>query len=478
MLLRLSATYLAGKTIPALLSFALIALYTRLLSPADYGVYAFVTASATLAVSLAAMWLCTAATRLYGRPGDTAPVRWSLGIGFGAVALVGLVGALLSAAFIGKGDRLLLALGYLLFLATAWFELNADMLTAQLKAGRCVAMGVLRTVLCATLGGALAYAGFGAPGILIGTIIGIAVPGALMAPAHWRGFRLRPGHGVALRQLLRFGLPLSLSFAVNALVYATDRYIVSAFGGVAMLGLYAAGFDLADRIVKSITQPLGTAMLPLLAQRFEQEGVAGARQQARQNFLLLAGLAMPVCLGLIAITPELVQLTLGEPYRAMARTIIPIIAVTALLGALRDQYFDHAFHIGLKTGRHVIVVVIMAVVNLIAGIVLVQKMGPVGAAYGTLIAYAIGLAASIGLGRTIFALPIPLGAFLRILAASLGMMSVSLAITVESVALSLLLKIMGGAIVYFGLVLVLDIGELKSVHWPRLRASVSRTAQV
>jgi O-antigen/teichoic acid export membrane protein len=352
------------------------------------------------------------------------------------------------------------------------------MLTAQLKAGRCVAMGVLRTVLCATLGGAFAYAGFGAPGILIGTIMGIAIPAVLMAPAHWRGFRLRPGHGAALRQLLRFGLPLSLSFAINALVYSTDRYIVSAFGGVAMLGLYAAGFDLADRIVKSITQPLGTAMLPLLAQRFEQEGVAGARRQARQNFLLLAGLAMPVCLGLIAITPELVQLTLGEPYRAMARTIIPLIAVTALLGALRDQYFDHAFHIGLKTGRHVIVVVIMAVANLVAGVVLVQRMGPVGAAYGTLIAYAIGLAASIGLGRAIFALPIPLGAFLRILAAALGMMSVSLAITVEGVALSLLLKIAAGAVTYLALVLVLDAGELKSVHWPRLRAAASPSPQV
>ena len=470
MLFRLSATYLAGKLIPAVMTFALIAVYTHLLAPADYGVFAFVSATATLAFSLSTMWLCTSAVRLYGVPEDRRAVQWSLGVGFAGVALIVLGGVAVASFFVTGEQRLYLALGFLLFLTTAWFELNADMLTARLKAGTCVTMGVLRTLLSGVLGGGLAYAGFGVPGILTGTIIGIAIPAALMSREHWLGFRLRPAHLAELRKLLLFGLPLSLSYAVGAVVFATDRYIVSAFAGAAMLGLYAVGFDLADRVVKSITLPLGTAALPLLVKRFEEEGREGARAQAEQNFLLLAGVAAPVCLGLIAVTPDFASLMLGESYRAMACQVMPLIALASLLSGLRGQYFDYAFHIGLKTQRHVVVVTVMALVNLLAGLVLVQRIGPVGAAYGTLAAYAAGLCVSIALGRSAFPMPIPLGGFARILIAALGMMAATAAVDADSPALALALKVPLGAVVYGALIYVLDVGGLRTVHAPRLLA--------
>jgi O-antigen/teichoic acid export membrane protein len=467
MLLRLSATYLAGKLVPAAMTFALLALYTHLLSPADYGDFAFVNATATLVFSLSAMWLCTAAVRLYGRAGDKAAVQWSLGIGFAGVALIVLLGVALATILIQDAQsRALLWLGFLLFLVTAWFELNADMLTASLRAGTCVAMGVIRTALSGALGGVLAYAGFGVEGILTGTVIGIAIPALLMSRAQWRGFRFRPAHPDELRSLLVFGLPLSLSYAVNAVVYSTDRYIVTAFGGAAVLGLYAVGFDLADRVIKSITLPLGTAALPLLVRRYEQDGREGARAQARQNFLLLAGIATPVCLGLIAVTPEFATLMLGEAYRAMAVKIVPIIALTALLGGLRGQYFDHAFHVGLRTRRHVVVVLITAAVNLMAGVLLVQRIGPLGAAYGTLIAFATGLAASIVLGRRAFAMPVPVWSFARILVAALGMMAAVKLISVDNALAGLALKIGLGAIVYAALLLAFDVGGLRTTHGP------------
>lgn len=469
MLVRLSATYLAGKLVPAVMTFALIAVYTHILSPEEYGVYAFVTATATLVFSLSAMWLCTSAVRLYGRSEDKRPVQWSLAVGFAVMALIVLTGVAVAAVLVPDGrTRALLGLGFLLFLATAWFELNADILTARLKAGACVTMGIIRTALSGALGGALAYAGFGVEGILVGTIIGIAIPAALMSREHWRGFVPRPTHLTELRGLLLFGLPLSLSFAINALVYSTDRYIVSAFGGAAVLGLYAVGFDLADRVVKSITQPLGTASLPLLIKRFEEEGREAALLQARQNFLLLAGIATPACLGLIAVTPEFVELMLGAPYHAMAKEIVPIIALTALLGGLRGNYFDHAFHLGLRTRRHVLVVLVMAAINLIAGLALVRLMGPIGVAYGTLIAYAAGLGASVALGRAAFPMPLLLWSFARILTAAFAMMAAATTISAESATVALALKIAGGAVVYATLLLLFDVGGLRSVHAPRL----------
>jgi O-antigen/teichoic acid export membrane protein len=472
MLLRQSATYLAGKLIPAVMTFGLIAVYTRLLTPADYGVFAFVNATVGLVFSFSAMWLCTAALRLYGEARDKAAVQWSIAAGFAGVCAIALIAALIAAFLMPAQDRPLLAIGFALFVLTAWFEINADILAARLKAAQCVAMGALRTALGGALGGVLAWLGFGVNGILIGTIIGIAVPAALMTADQWRGFRLSGTHGPTLRKLLLFGMPLSLSYAVGAMVYATDRYIVSGFGGVALLGLYAVGFDLADRLIKSITQPLGTAALPLLINRLDREGPEGARAQARQNLVLLAAIVTPACLGLIAITPELTQLMLGEAYRDMARQIIPVIALTALLSGLRGQYFDHAFHLGMRTDRHVAVVTIMALVNLGAGLLLVHLIGAQGAAYGTLIAYAAGLAASIMLGRSVFALPAMPSALARIGAAALAMAALVSLLTIKDPLASLFIKAGLGALIYGALIVILDIGGLRGHVLARLaRAS-------
>jgi len=461
MLLRQSATYLAGKLVPAVMTFGLIAVYTRLLSPEDYGVFAFVNATVGLVFSFSAMWLCTSALRLYGTARDKPAVQWSIGAGFAGVCALVFAAALIAAFFVSGRDRILLAIGFMLFVATAWFEINADILTARLKAARCVAMGALRTALGGVLGACLALIGFGVEGILVGTLVGIAVPAILITREQWRGFSLAQANLHTLRKLLVFGMPLSLSYAVNATVYATDRYIVGAFGGAALLGLYAVGFDLADKLVKSVSQPLGTAALPLLIDRLDRDGPEGARAQAAQNLVLLAAIVTPACIGLIAVTPELTQLMLGEAYRDMAREIIPVIALTALLSGLRGQYFDHAFHLGLRTDRHVFVVAFMAALNLAAGIVLIHLIGAKGAAYGTLVAYAGGLAASIFLGRGVFALPAMPGALARIAASTFAMAAAISFLTIKDPLLSLLIKAAGGALIYCVLIVVFDVGGLR-----------------
>jgi O-antigen/teichoic acid export membrane protein len=462
MLLRQSAIYLVSRLVPAVIAFGLVALYTRLLGPQAYGAYAFVTATAMLGVSLTATWLSVSAIRLYPRTEERTALFWAL--------LVGILGVLCLGALVTAGllfwlktgeERLLLLLGFLLFGFTAWFELNADLLAARLEAVRYLAFSLVRTALSGALGAALAWAGWGAEGILIGLIAGVAVPGLFMVAREWRGVRLVPGHPPMLRRVLTFGVPLSLSYALGGIVFFTDRFIVSAMQGAAMLGLYAVGFDLADRIIKSLTQPLGTAALPLVVSKLENEGIEAAREQASRNLILLAGLVVPATAGVIAVTPELVEVMVGAPYRAMSREVIPLIALGAMLSGLRSSYFDHAFQLGLKTGRHVLVVSLMAVTNLVLGVVLVSRYGAVGAAYGTLAAYAIGLVASILVGRTAFIMPFAAKDLGKIGIATLAMLGVLAPLPELGALAGLALKVVLGVATYLVCATLLGIGEIR-----------------
>lgn len=462
MLLRQSAVYLIGRLIPALIALGLVALYTRLLGPDEYGVYAFVSATAMLGVSLTVTWLSVSAIRLYPQVHERAALLWALFVGFlGILALSALVGLVLFFELSGGRERLLLILGVLLFVFMAWFEVSADLLAARLEAVRYMAWSLVRTALSGSVGAALAWAGWGVEGILIGLIIGVAVPGIFVGRRVWRGLRLSPARPELLQKVLRFGVPLSLSYALGGIVFVTDRFIVTGLLGTATLGLYAVGFDLADRVMKSLIQPLGTAALPLVISKLENEGVIAAREQASRNFVLLTGLIVPAAFGLVAITPELVDCLIGAPYRAMSREVVPLIAVANLLSGLRSNYFDHAFQLGLKTGRHLIVIGAMVVTNLILGLALVVEYGAVGAAYATVAAYALGLVASWAVGRAAFVLPFP--------ALDLGKIILASAVMVGGLALvptlaplpGVTLKVSLGLCIYAAMALLLDIGDLR-----------------
>jgi O-antigen/teichoic acid export membrane protein len=462
MLLRQSAVYLVGRLVPASIALGLVALYTRLLGPDEYGIYAFVSATAMLGVSLTATWLSVSAIRLYAQTEERAALVWALFVGFlGILALAGLVSVVLFLALGGGRARLLLALGVLLFAFTAWFEVSADILAARLEAVRYMAWSLVRTALSGSIGAGLAWAGWGVEGILIGLIVGVAIPGIFVGRRVWSDLRLAPAHGDMLRKVLSFGVPLSLSYALGGIVFVTDRFIVTGLLGAAALGLYAVGFDLADRVMKSLIQPLGTAALPLVISKLEREGAVAARAQACRNFVLLAGLIIPAALGLVAVTPELVDCLVGAPYRAMSREVVPLIAIASLLSGLRSNYFDHAFQLGLKTGRHLIVISVMVVTNLALGLVLVLKYGAVGAAYGTLAAYALGLVASWAMGRSAFPLPFPALELAKIVLATSAMVA-GLAFVPDLAPLpGLALKVSVGVGIYAAMALLLDIGDLR-----------------
>jgi O-antigen/teichoic acid export membrane protein len=462
MLLRQSAIYLAGRLIPAVIAFGLVALYTRLLGPEAYGTYAFVSATAALGVSLTATWLSVSAMRLYSRTEERRALLWALLVGFLAVlVLTALVTVALFFRLETGAQHVLLLLGVVLFVSTAWFELNGDILAARLEATRYLAWSLVRTALSGTVGASLAFAGWGAEGILLGLIAGVAVPGLFIGARLWRDLKLSPAQLPMLRKVLVFGVPLSLSYALGGIVFVTDRFIVTAMQGAAALGLYAVGFDLADRVVKALTQPLGTAALPLVISKLESEGVEAAREQASRNFVLLAGIIIPATAGLIAVTPEVVDIMVGAPYRAMSRAVVPLIAVAALLSGLRASYFDHAFQLGLKTGRHILVVSAMAVTNLAFGIYFARKLGAVGAAYGTLAAYALGLVASIFVGRTAFAMPFPARDLVKIVLATLVMVAALAPIPDFGNFPSLSLKVILGAAIYLCMAVVLGIGDIR-----------------
>ncbi len=462
MLIRHTVIYGLARLVPGLGSLGLIAFITRFMTPEAVGIYFLVYATVMVTHGLTMVWFNMSVQRLLTKSDDADRLLGNvLGMYLGVLALV-LAGCALALPFVqGAEDRRLLLIGAGLYATYSWFELVCQVMAARLEAERRLSISVIRTLIATGLGAGLAWAGYGPEGLLVGAILGHAIPGLIVYWQDWRALTLRIDRAVGM-EFAAFGLPLAVSFSMGAISYATDRFMVTWMEGVAVLGLYVVGFELAQRIVQTVTQPVGLAALPLVINALEQRGAKAARDQLQSNLALLVLLSAPVAFGLICVTPDFVTVTVGEDFRAMTMAVLPVIALAQFLLGIQHHFVDHSFHLGMKTAWHGLIQFVAVGTNIIANYVLIQQFGAIGAAYGTLIAALAALALGTLMSGRSFKLPPMPPAVLPIGLSTLAMIAAVLAVPLEPSVLGLIVKGAVGGLVYGAVILAFDVQGIRS----------------
>jgi O-antigen/teichoic acid export membrane protein len=459
MLARHSGFYLLSWILPAAVSFGALVVFSRLLAPEDYGIYATVVISAALFYTLSLNWICASALRFYGasddRPALLSTLFWSY---LGIVAVLG-AGSVAAISYVDDpGSGWLIAIGFGLVATNGWVEINLHLLRAELKSEQYALANILRSVLGAVVGLLLAYLGFGARGALLGVLVGALGPAAWLTMRNWQPGKLGHPKRAIVGSLLSYGLPLTISYALEAVYWYSDRLLLATLLGASAVGLYAVGFDMADKTIKGVMVALGSgAGLPLAISLLDSDGPEAARRQLRHNFIFLLAGGLPATVGLMAIAPTLATFV-GSDFREDARQIIPVITAATFLSALRGNYFDHAFYLGRKTAPFVVVMAGGAVANAGLCLLLIPRLGVIGAAYATLCAYALSLVLGAAVGRKAFKLPIPALDIGKIALATATMAAAVIAVPQFPPLLRVLVQIAVGGVVYTPLVVLLDIG--------------------
>lgn len=465
MLFRHSLTYLWARGLPSLVSFVALALYTRLLSPDQFGLYAMVTAGVFLVNAVVFQWLRLSLLRFVDSAEDR---RRFLSTALSAflllVAFMGIL-AVPVLLFIADGTtRSLLLFGLLLLWLNAWLELNLTLMRARLEAARYGYVSVAKALLTVITAGTLAYLGWGAWGLLIGLALGTALPSLLYARSLWADVGLRYVDRSVVKQMLRYGLPLTASLSCSFIVRGSDRLLLGWLADSSVAGVYAAAYDLAQNSLEVLMGIINTAAFSLAVNALEREGVSAARAQLSQNISALFAVALPASVGLAFVAPGLAKAFLGASFQAEAAHLIPWVALAVLLSGLRAYYVDHAFQLGRNTMKQVYVLALAAGVNLLLNILLIPAYGAMGAAYATVVAYAVGLVFGTLLSRSAFALPFPLKELSKVVVATAGMALALWSLHNMTSLQGLFLQIGVGALVYAALLFLLN-GLQVRVKW-------------
>ena len=391
-LLRHSVFYSIPGVAQRLVGFLLIPLYTRFMTPADYGILALAGLLQMALAQVQLLGLPSAMTRSYILLGEgevdrretVATGSWTL-----LVVSILLGGALaLSArplAVLTFGDPEQARFVYLVAIGAPFAAIESVRFTLFriLEASKAFALVglaglILGVVLAVTL---VVKMRWGAFGMILAAIATTAVIALVFLPWFVRALRA-PFRPRILREMLEFGLPLvPAGFAVWAFDLI-DRYILRLYRSMDEVGLYSLGYRFGMVLVL-ITMAFRTAWPQVLFAQGRDDEPTAKRFFAHTltYYFVVTGF---VALGISALADDALRL-LTPPAFHPAAGVVPIIALSYML---QGSFIILEVGIDLKkrTGFIPLFTGLAAALNLGLNLLLIPRYGMYGAAWATLAA--------------------------------------------------------------------------------------------
>jgi len=389
--------YSAGVFAQRIISVMMLPVYTRVMTPADYGVLDLLQMVTDIAALLLTAGLTAGLQRFYFQTEDPQRRRAIVSTAYlmelalaaiGTTILLIIAGPIARNALGGAGTPTMVRIAALNFslgmLAAVPLTLMQTEERAQLhfkftltKLALGVSMNLLFVV----------HYRLGAQGILLSTLVTNVFIGT--AATIWMLRRT----GIAfdwhwLRELRRFGVPYQLSWAGSFLLTFGDRFFLQAAHGASSVGLYSLAYQFGFILAQVAGQPFNQAWRP---QRFQLVNAPKARRDhaTREGFFFLS---------VVLITAATATCLFVEPFlRVMttksffgAATLVPLIALAYVVETWANAV-TFGIEVSEQTRYNAYGTWISAAVALALYALLIPRFGGYGAALATVGGFSVRL---------------------------------------------------------------------------------------
>ncbi len=412
-----TVVYGLGSSGTRLIGFFLIPVYTRYLTPADYGVLALVAMLDQILFVVMNMGQSSALFRTYFRHDNEADRQTVLTTSLWLVLMtslpIGLLGLALSEplAVLLTGSRayvpwVMIGLGGVMF--KTLLRLPFAVLRAREESHRYAWYSFVRTG-AATVLAIVFVVGLhlGGRGVLLSQLVGELVMCALLLPLTLKGLRLRFSRSDA-GDLLGYGIYLLPSGLLSFVLHLGDRYFLKHFGSLAAVGLYALGYRFAE-ILSFVMAAFQLAWPQFLFAN--RKGPDAPALYARVFTYTLAVMGF-LWLGLALFAQDIVQIMAAPAFREAYR-VVPWIAGSFLFDALAV-----VGNIGMPMHRKVkyrpLIMVVVVVLNVGLNFALIPRWGASGAAISIFVSSGVKFLLELLVGYRLYPVPYEYGRVFRL----------------------------------------------------------------
>ena len=422
------ASYTASSVISKLLAVALLPIYTRHLTRADYGAAEVLLATVVALSIMFRLGIIEALLRFYyaneeeqgGRSASRTTGLWRDEVVRTSVAFLVLtitLGSLLVAAFATPlSEALLDRRDTELLLITAgglWvftlYELMMALFRLDERARAYFTASITNVLITIALTiWLVVLEDEGARGLLLGNFGGSALVLAALMWIHRARLSLRPSRE-RLREMLHFGLPtMPAELSLYALNFV-DRVALARLAGLAEAGLYALAVKFSQAVTV-IVRGFNLAWPPL-AYSIRDDETARRTYSVIVTYYLLLAFTVVLALSLEA---RWVVRALAAPEFFDAYKAVPLVATGVALYALYLVLSVSVQRTG-RTSFNFPVTGTALAVNVALNLILVPPYGLVGAGIALVGAYVVMIALMYGVTRRVFPLELEWGRIVRII---------------------------------------------------------------
>ncbi|MEK5058187.1 hypothetical protein BK126_07860 [Paenibacillus sp. FSL H7-0326] len=462
MLLKHSFIYLVSRIIPSIIGLLAILVYTRLLSPSQYGNYALFITMINFINVIFFQWLRVGLLRhLPGTVEDNLmSFQKTILTGFLLTSIV--IICISPIGLIITNDILLIMLVLLNGLILGWFELNQTLYRTLLKPKKYGLITFVKVFVSFVFSCVLIILGLGEKGVFLGIFFGTLLSIVSVTFNQWKVLNASFDLNI-LKKLLKYGVPLTLTFSMTFIIQFSDRFIIGWLKGPEQAGYYAVAADLSNQTIAMLMMIINLGALPIAIKKYESEGVKEALKQFEQNFILMLGLSLPVVVGGIILSNNIAHVFFSEDYVDSVSVLLPLLLIGTCLSGFKSYYFDQAFQIGNKTIIQIIPVIVAAILSITLNLFLIPSLGASGAAISSISSYFVSLVITWWIGRSILQLPIPFKISTKIVASALIMGFSIFPFRLQTGPWSLIVSIFIGVIVYFLCILLFNVSDSRKI---------------
>lgn len=441
-----SAVYSLGNFMQRVVALLLLPVYTRFLTPYDYGIKELVGLSADVIGILMAATISGAFFRFYFKYDSNADRNEVISTSILAISVVGLV-FLLPLLLFSKtiaGTILNDANLYHYFIiafVSLWFQsinhISYNLLKARKQSIKFISLSFAKMILAISLNiYFICFIKIGVIGILISNLITAIAMSIIVS------FPLLIEIGIHLSksklvEMIRFGIPLVPAQFGAFVVHLSDRFFLKEYCSIADVGIYSLGYRFGTLPGTFISDPFNQIFAP---RRLEVYKESGSEYIFGRIFTYFLFLILFVGLMVSVLSKDIIIIIADEKFWS-AYKIIPLIVVSSILFSFH-YHFDIGLIIAQKTKYFAYINLSNALVVMVLNFILIPKFGIFGAAYATLIAFFYKIVLTYYFSSRYYKIYFEFIRILKILVCALLIFTGTLFISADSIYLDFLLKLL------------------------------------
>ena len=439
-----STLYLIGNVAGRIVGFLAIPIYSRFLTPSQFGVIELIELSTEIiAITLGLQSIGVALTRVFHEKRTVADQNGVISTGLLSTALLGgcIAGvAILAAAPISQAVFhtasmtnvmraafvamffsyvLEITLTYARIQGRALFFLRYSLVTLAIGVAlNIVFIGVLKAGVW----------GFVLSKLSIVIVASIYLLSLTFREVGWRFDRS------LIPELARFGAPLAVSGLAYFLIHFSDRFFLAGAVTLADLGKYALAYRFAFIVSILVGDSFGKSWNVTF---YRYAGEAGWQQQFAQVAAYLMFALCTVALGLSIFRPELLHFMVPPAFYPPV-FLLPLLVFAYVFREFGD-FFNNLLLINKRAGLVGRIATVGAVINCLLNWVLIGRFGIYGAAWATLLTWVIYMIICWVSATREHRVPVRVPGFIMIVALSAAVFFLSYALRVQTYVLQVAL---------------------------------------